>query len=455
MANGGVYLNTKERLMDYSRAHLDMVNENDYIPDELFAKFNVNRGLRDVNGRGVLTGLTNISEIISFKEENGQRIPIDGQLKYRGINVNDLIKKYSKDRFAYENLTYLLLFGKLPDEKEIEDFKEALKISRKLPTNFTRDVIMKAPTKDIMNSMTRSILTLSSYDPTTMDTSIANVIRQSIMLIAVFPMLAIYGYHAYNHYDNMESMYIHRPDQSMSTAENILMMLRPDKQFTETEAQVLDAALMLHMEHGGGNNSTFTTRVVTSSGSDTYATIAAAMSSLKGPKHGGANIKVMRMMQDIKEHINDVYDDDEVKAYLTKIVKKEAFDHKGLIYGMGHAVYSVSDPRERNFKKFVDKLAAEKDRSKDLYLYESIEKLAPDVISEHRHIYKGVSPNVDFYSGFVYEMLGIPMELYTPLFAIARIAGWSAHRIEEIVGSGKIIRPAYMSVPEAKEKENE
>lgn len=448
-------MNTKERLMDYSRAHLDMVNENDYIPDELFAKFNVNRGLRDVNGRGVLTGLTNISEIISFKEENGQRIPIDGQLKYRGINVNDLIKKYSKDRFAYENLTYLLLFGKLPDEKEIEDFKEALKISRKLPTNFTRDVIMKAPTKDIMNSMTRSILTLSSYDPTTMDTSIANVIRQSIMLIAVFPMLAIYGYHAYNHYDNMESMYIHRPDQSMSTAENILMMLRPDKQFTETEAQVLDAALMLHMEHGGGNNSTFTTRVVTSSGSDTYATIAAAMSSLKGPKHGGANIKVMRMMQDIKEHINDVYDDDEVKAYLTKIVKKEAFDHKGLIYGMGHAVYSVSDPRERNFKKFVDKLAAEKDRSKDLYLYESIEKLAPDVISEHRHIYKGVSPNVDFYSGFVYEMLGIPMELYTPLFAIARIAGWSAHRIEEIVGSGKIIRPAYMSVPEAKEKENE
>lgn len=455
MANGGVYLNTKERLMDYSRAHLDMVNENDYIPDELFAKFNVNRGLRDVNGRGVLTGLTNISEIISFKEENGQRIPIDGQLKYRGINVNDLIKKYSKDRFAYENLTYLLLFGKLPDEKEIEDFKEALKISRKLPTNFTRDVIMKAPTKDIMNSMTRSILTLSSYDPTTMDTSIANVIRQSIMLIAVFPMLAIYGYHAYNHYENMESMYIHRPDQSMSTAENILMMLRPDKQFTETEAQVLDAALMLHMEHGGGNNSTFTTRVVTSSGSDTYATIAAAMSSLKGPKHGGANIKVMRMMQDIKEHINDVYDDDEVKAYLTKIVKKEAFDHKGLIYGMGHAVYSVSDPRERNFKKFVDKLAAEKDRSKDLYLYESIEKLAPDVISEHRHIYKGVSPNVDFYSGFVYEMLGIPMELYTPLFAIARIAGWSAHRIEEIVGSGKIIRPAYMSVPEAKEKEKE
>lgn len=448
-------MNTKERLMDYSRAHLDMVNENDYIPDELFAKFNVNRGLRDVNGRGVLTGLTNISEIISFKEENGQRIPIDGQLKYRGINVNNLIKKYSKDRFAYENLTYLLLFGKLPDEKEIEDFKEALKISRKLPTNFTRDVIMKAPTKDIMNSMTRSILTLSSYDPTTMDTSIANVIRQSIMLIAVFPMLAIYGYHAYNHYDNMESMYIHRPDQSMSTAENILMMLRPDKQFTETEAQVLDAALMLHMEHGGGNNSTFTTRVVTSSGSDTYATIAAAMSSLKGPKHGGANIKVMRMMQDIKEHINDVYDDDEVKAYLTKIVKKEAFDHKGLIYGMGHAVYSVSDPRERNFKKFVDKLAAEKDRSKDLYLYESIEKLAPDVISEHRHIYKGVSPNVDFYSGFVYEMLGIPMELYTPLFAIARIAGWSAHRIEEIVGSGKIIRPAYMSVPEAKEKENE
>jgi citrate synthase len=306
-----------------------------------------------------------------------------------------------------------------------------------------------------MNSMTRSILTLASYDSNAQSTDIDNVIRQSIMLISVFPMLAIYGYHAYNHYENLESMYIHRPDPKKSTAENILLMLRPDKQYTDTEARVLDAALMLHMEHGGGNNSTFTTRVVTSSGSDTYATIAAAMSSLKGPKHGGANIKVMEMMDNIRQNVHDYQDDDEIRSYLTQMLNGEVFDHKGLIYGMGHAVYSVSDPRERIFKSFVSKLAIEKGRDEDMALYEKIEKLAPEVISAKRKIYKGVSPNVDFYSGFVYNMLGIPTELYTPIFAIARITGWSAHRLEELVGKEKIIRPAYLSVMEKKEDDPE
>ena len=327
-------------------------------------------------------------------------------------------------------------------------------LSRNLPTNFTRDVIMKAPTKDIMNSMTRSILTLASYDIDAQDISVDNVIRQSMMLIAVFPMLAIYAYHAYNYDKKLESMYIHRPDPKLSTVENILLMLRPNQKFTTTEAKVLDAALMLHMEHGGGNNSTFTTRVVTSSGSDTYATIAAAMSSLKGPRHGGANLKVMDMMDEIKASVQDWTDDDEVRAYLEKLVDKQAFDKKGLIYGMGHAVYSISDPRERIFKDFVTKLAVEKGAEKELALYNQIEKLAPQVIAQKRHIYKGVSPNVDFYSGFVYNMLGIPKELYTPLFAIARIAGWSAHRLEEIVEAGKIMRPAYISVMEERAGEN-
>ena len=326
-----------------------------------------------------------------------------------------------------------------------------LTISRDLPTNFTRDVIMKAPTRDIMNSMTRSILTLASYDNEAQNTDIRNVIKQSLSLIAVFPMLAIYGYHAYNHYENLASMYIHRPEDNLSTAENILLMLRPDKKYSATEARVLDACLMLHMEHGGGNNSTFTTRVVTSSGSDTYATIAAAMSSLKGPRHGGANIKVMEMMDNIRENISDWNDDDEIRNYLEKLVMGEAFDRTGLIYGMGHAVYSVSDPRERIFKTFVSQLASEKGMEDELGLYNKIEELAPEVIACRRHIYKGVSPNVDFYSGFVYKMLDIPMELYTPIFAIARIAGWSAHRLEEIVGMGKIMRPAYISIMEERD----
>ena len=341
--------------------------------------------------------------------------------------------------------------GDLPDEKEEKEFAELIGACRTLPTNFTRDVIMKAPSEDIMNSMTRSILTLASYDDKAKDTSIANVLRQSIQLISEFPLLAVYGYNAYNHYEKQQSMFIHHPDPTLSTAENLLMLLRPDKKYSPVEAKVLDTALILHMEHGGGNNSTFTTRVVTSSGSDTYSTIAAAMSSLKGPKHGGANIKVMEMMDDIRDHVHDYADKDAIEAYLDKLLEKQAFDHKGLIYGMGHAVYSLSDPRERVFKQYVEKLVVEKNRQEDMLLYQNIEEIAPKLIAKKRRIYKGVSPNIDFYSGFVYEMLGIPQELYTAIFAIARIVGWSAHRIEELICASKIIRPAYMSVMEEKE----
>lgn len=436
----------EKNIYEYALSQMGRTIKNDTIADELFEKYTVNRGLRDVNGKGVLTGLTNISEITSFAEKDGKRIPIDGQLWYRGYSVERLVAMFGDDRFGYEALTYLLLFGELPDEDQRKAFLRILSEARNLPTNFVRDVIMKAPTRDIMNSMTRSILTLASYDQHAQQTDLGNVIRQSIMLIATFPMLAIYGYHAYNHYENLGSMYIHRPDPGMSTAENILMMLRPDRKFTATEARVLQAALILHMEHGGGNNSTFTTRVVTSSGSDTYATIAAAMSSLKGPRHGGANIKVMEMMQNIRENVRDWKDDEEIAAYLTRMIKGSVFDHKGLIYGMGHAVYSLSDPRERVFRSFVERLSVEKGRGVDLDLYKKIEEIAPKVIARERRIYKGVSPNVDFYSGFVYDMLDFPVELYTPLFAIARITGWSAHRLEEIVGMGKILRPAYMSV---------
>lgn len=437
----------EEQLANYAAQKKALCVENDTISDSLFQEYGVNRGLRDINGKGVLTGLTNISKIVSFKEdENGKTVPCDGELWYRGYNVKTLINSIGKDEFGFEDATYLLLFGELPDKQELKEFCQVLGESRTLPTNFTRDVIMKAPSKDIMNSMTRSILTLAAYDPDTSVQTIENNIRQSIQLIANFPMLAVYGYHAYNHYENDKSMYIHRPDPSLSTAENFLRMLRADKKYTKLEAQVLDVALMLHMEHGGGNNSTFTTRVVTSAGTDTYSAIAAAMSSLKGPKHGGANIKVMEMMNDIRTNVKDWADRDEVRAYLARMLDGEVFDHKGLIYGMGHAVYSLSDPRERIFKFYVEHLAVAKERQKDMLLYNTIEELAPELIAEKRHIFKGVSPNVDFYSGFVYEMLGIPVELYTPLFAIARITGWSAHRLEEIVGMNKIIRPAYKSV---------
>ncbi len=438
-------------ITDYTDEQVKLCVKNDQIDKNLYQEYGVKRGLRDEQGQGVLTGLTNISQITAFKNVNGEKVPCDGELLYRGYNVRDLVNGAADKRFIFEEGVYLLLFGDLPDNEQLAKFREALNNSMDFPTNFTRDVIMKAPRVDIMNSMTRSILTLACYDDRQDDLSLSNVLRQCIMLISNFSMMAVYGYHAYNHYDNNGSMYIHRPDSNLSIAENFLRMLRPDKSFTELEARVLDIALLLHMEHGGGNNSTFTTRVVTSSGSDTYSAIAAAMSSLKGRKHGGANLQVMKMMDDIKSHVSDFGDEEEIASYLDKILNKQAYDRQGLIYGMGHAVYSLSDPREQVFRKFVEELAHDKGKDKDLMLYENIEKIAPMLIAKERKIYKGVSPNVDFYSGFVYEMLGIPRELYTPLFAIARIAGWSAHRMEELVTTDKIIRPAYKSLVTGRE----
>lgn len=436
---------------EYIESKEMLCRKNDMIERQLYDEYGVKKGLRDKKGNGVVAGLTNISKIVSSKTVNGEKIPCDGELWYRGYRVEKLIGELKNDELGFEKIAYLLLMGELPDLKEQSEFSRLIGDCRSLPTNFTRDVIMKAPSDDIMNSMTRSILTLASYDKTAKDASVAGSLRQCIQLISEFPLLAVYGYHAYNYYNNLDSMFIHRPDPNLSTAENLLLMLRPDQKYTPTEAKVLDTALILHMEHGGGNNSTFTTRVVTSSGSDTYSTMAAAMSSLKGSKHGGANIKVMEMMADIQNHVSDFSDKDEIGAYLTKIINKEAFDEKGLIYGMGHAVYSLSDPRERIFKSYVEVLAKEKGREKDLELYQNIEQLAPQLIAKYRHIYKGVSPNVDFYSGFVYDMLGIPKELYTAMFAIARIVGWSSHRIEELICTDKIIRPAYMSVMEEKQ----
>ena len=440
-------LHSLKSLNNYVAKKESLCRSNDYIEPALYKELGVKKGLRDENGNGVLTGLTNISKVISFDTSSGTKVPCHGKLWYRGYPIQNLLSKFGKDEMGYETVAYLLLMGEMPNEAEAAEFKKLIGKCRTLPTNFTRDVIMKAPSRDIMNSITRSLLTLASYDEAAVDTSVENTLRQCIQLIAEFPLLAVYAYNAYL-YNNGDSMIIHRPDPSLSTAENFLMMLRPDKKYTVTEAKVLDTALILHTEHGGGNNSTFTTRVITSSGSDTYSTMAAAMSSLKGPKHGGANIKVMEMMSDIKAHVKDSSDKEEVANYLSKIVNKEAFDNRGLIYGMGHAVYSLSDPRERIFKEYVKQLAAEKGRDDDLQLYISVEDTAPEVIAKNRKIYKGVSPNVDFYSGFVYDMLGIPQELYTAMFAIARIVGWSAHRIEELVCADKIIRPAYMSVME-------
>lgn len=431
----------------YLEKYAALCRQADRLDEGMFDRYEVQRGLRDKNGNGVVTGLTNISRIESFQMVDGVKTPCEGKLWYRGYDCIELVNGFREKKYAgFEEVAYLLLFGELPTKDQMWEFRKILADSRTLPTNFTRDVIMKAPSSDIMNSLTRSVLTLASYDENCSDTSVENVLRQCIGLISVFPMLAVYGYHAYNHFNNNDSMYIHRPNSEICTAENLLMMLRPDKKFTELEARVLDTALVLHMEHGGGNNSTFTTRVVTSSGADTYSVIAAALSSLKGPKHGGANIKVVEMMRDIENHVSDWADEDEVRAYLKKILNREAFDGRGLIYGMGHAVYSLSDPRAQVFKGFVQKLAEEKGRQKDFNLYSMVEKIAPEVIAEKSRIYKGVSANVDFYSGFVYSMLEIPLEMYTPIFAIARIVGWSAHRIEELINMDKIIRPAYKSV---------
>lgn len=427
----------------------DICKEHTSLDLSLYGKYDVKRGLRDINGKGVLAGLTQVSNIVSSKTIDGKSVPCDGELYYRGINIKDLTNGFLKEnRFGFEETTYLLLFGVLPTEEQLKDFCKILGNQRSLPRNFVRDVIMKAPSKDMMNTLSRSVLTLYSYDSNPEDISLPNVLRQCINLISIFPMLSVYGYQAHRHYNQNKSLYIHNPKKELSTAENILRMLRSDKKYTPLEAKILDLALVLHMEHGGGNNSTFTTHVVSSSGTDTYSAIAAALGSLKGPKHGGANIKVVSMFDDMKKHVHDWKDEEEVSAYLRKLLHKEAFDKRGLIYGMGHAVYSISDPRARIFKQFVKQLADEKGRQKDYRLYEMVERLAPVIIAEERHIYKGVSANVDFYSGFVYSMLELPLELYTPMFAIARIVGWSAHRMEELINTDKIIRPAYKNVLE-------
>ena len=435
------------KAFDYAEKAAGLCVRNDRIDSGEYERRNVQRGLRDINGNGVPAGLTNISSITASRiSEDGSRIPAEGKLYYRGYDIEDLVGRYGSDRFGYEKIAYLLMFGQVPDDGQAREFIKQLSDLRHLPKNFMRDVIMKAPDRDIMNSMTRSILTLASYDRNALSIDLPDVIRQCMMLISVFPMLAVYGYQAYNHYDNRGSMYIHRPDSGLSAAENTLRMLRPDRSFTPLEASVLNMAFILHMEHGGGNNSTFTTRVVTSAGSDTYSTVAASMCSLKGSRHGGANLKVVDMMRDIMKHVRDFDDREEVEAYLASILDGEAFDRQGLIYGIGHAIYSVSDPREVIFRKFVRELAAEKGKTEQMKMYEAVENAAPGVIAGKRKMYKGVSANVDFYSGFVYDMLGIPKELFTPIFSIARIAGWSAHRLEELVSAGKIIRPAYPGV---------
>ena len=417
------------------------------IDKALYQQYNVNIGLRDLNGKGVLTGLTDVSEIRQNKIVDGKTIPTDGKLFYRGINIEDIIAGCSRDnRLGFEEVVYLLLFGKLPNMQELQDFMVLLSDSRVLPKHFVRDVILKASGKDMMTALAKAVLTLASYDHDVMNLSIDNVLRQCLKLISLFPLLSVYSYQAYNHYTNGESLFIHNPERCAPTAEILLSTLRENRQFTELEAKVLDMALILHAEHGGGNNSTFTTCVVTSSGTDTYSAIAAALCSLKGPKHGGANLRVMGMMNEIKYNVKDWTDDEEIAAYLNTILNKDAYDRSGLIYGIGHAVYSISDPRARVFKGFVEQLAEEKGVMDEYGLYSRIERLAPLIIAEHRKMYKGVSANVDFYSGFVYKMLGLPKELYTPIFAVARIAGWSAHRIEELLNVKKIIRPAYMSV---------
>ncbi len=427
----------------------ELCREADVIDTDLFTKYDVKRGLRDLNGKGVLAGLTNISDVCATKIVDGEVVPAHGKLYYRGYNVEDLVNGFAqKGQYGFEESTYLLLFGALPTKEELNQFNQLLSNYRTLPKSFVRDIIMKAPSTDMMNTLARSVLTLYSYDEKAEDTSLPNVLRQSLQLISLFPLLVIYGYQAYNYYHDGNSLYIHTPAPNLSTAENILRLLRPDCSYTPLEAKILDVALVLHMEHGGGNNSTFTTHVVTSTLTDTYSVIAAAIGSLKGPRHGGANIKVVQMFEDMKSKLKNWEDRDEVANHLKKLLRKEAFDHAGLIYGVGHAIYSKSDPRAVLFKEFVEDLSIEKGLEKEFALYSLVEELAPIVIAEERQIYKGVSINVDFYSGFVYDMLDLPAELYTPIFAIARISGWAAHRLEELANNGKIIRPAYKPIGE-------
>ena len=419
---------------------------NNTIDPQDYVRYDVKRGLRDLNGNGVVAGLTEISEVHAKEKINGESVPVPGKLFYRGYAIEDIVHGFiDSGRFGFEETAYLLMFGQLPTAEQLADFNRQLAFYRTLPSNFVRDVILKAPSQDMMNTLARSVLTMASYDDNPDDISLPNVVRQCIDLLAIFPLLSVYGYQAYS-YKEGNSLYIHAPRPDLSTAENILTLLRPDSSYTPLEAHILDLCLVLHAEHGGGNNSTFTTHVVTSSGTDTYSCMAAALASLKGPRHGGANIKVMQMFEDMKQSLPDWADEDAIRDYLTGLLHKERFDKSGLIYGMGHAVYSISDPRATLLKGFVHKLCAEKGMEKEYGLYAAVERLAPEVIAQERKIYKGVSANVDFYSGFVYHMLGLPTELYTPMFAVARVAGWSAHRLEELINMGKIIRPAYVAV---------
>lgn len=422
--------------------------KNSLIDPSNYDKYDVKRGLRYSNGKGVLTGLTEISEVNSvIEDENGNRTPIPGELFYRGYSIEDLVNGFIHDKhYGFEEVSYLLLMGDLPNQEQFEEFNQLLGYYRTLPDTFVRDIIMKAPSRNIMNALSKEVLTLYSYDEKAEDTSVPNVLRQCIQLIALLPVLAVYSYQAFNYFHNKQSLFIHSPQPHLSTAENILYMLRPDSQYTKLEAKLLDMALVLHAEHGGGNNSTFTTHVVTSSGTDTYAAIAAALCSLKGPKHGGANIKVVKMFNHIKRHVTDYNDKEQIRDYLIKILNKEAFDKTGLIYGMGHAIYTISDPRARVFKGFVKSLSEEKGRQAEYQLYNNVEEIAAELIMQRRKTDKKISANVDFYSGFVYSMLDLPTKLFTPLFAIARVSGWSAHRLEELVNPSKIIRPAYQNV---------
>jgi len=442
-----------QKLKSYSEVTEDIVKLSERvagsmkIEPELYSKFDVKRGLRDISGRGVLAGLTNIAEVKSYVIDDGEMIPCEGKLYYHGYDIDEIVKGFVKgNRHGFEETIYLLLFGELPTPEQLKFFNELMVAYRDLPPSFTRDVILKAPSRDMMNSLARSVLTLYSYDDMADDISIPNVLRQSIQLISLFPRLAVYGYHAYKHYHGDQSLHIHAPLPELSTARNILYMLRADNKYTELEAEVLDIALVLHADHGGGNNSTFATRVITSTGTDTYSTIASAIGSLKGPRHGGANIKVSQMFDDMKENVKDWTNDRDIEQYLADLLDKKGFDKSGLIYGMGHAVYSLSDPRALIFKQYVELLSKEKGLEDEFELYSRVEKLAPEVIGAKRKTFKGVSANVDFYSGFVYKMLSLPEELFTPIFAISRIPGWCAHRMEELVGAGKIIRPAYKNI---------
>ena len=431
----------------YIKELAEKSNSRNNIVIEMYMKHNVKRGLRDLDGRGVVAGLTEVSCINAKKiDQNGNEVPCHGELYYRGVNIRDLVNGFSKDGHSgFEEAIYLLLFSKLPTKKELERFCGQLSDYRSLPPSFVRDMILKAPSRDMMNILSRCVLALYTYDENPDDISVPNVLRQCLQLIAQFPLLSVYAFHSYQHYHNAQSLFIHYPKKELNTAENILYILREDGKFTPLEAKLLDLALVLHAEHGGGNNSTFTTHVVTSSGTDTYSAISAALGSLKGPRHGGANIKVVQMFDDMKASI-DITDKAQIKQYLQDLLDKKAFDNAGLIYGMGHAVYSLSDPRADILRMYAKQLSIEKGMQNEYALYETVEKMAPEIIAEKRKMYKGVSANVDFYSGIIYRMLGLPNELFTPIFAMARIAGWSAHRIEEIQNAGKIIRPAYINV---------